>query len=53
MASRKGNDNDRYLVPNTGRGGGVVKEDHERTSAQIIDSDTIPRGDESPSRDAK
>lgn len=30
----KGNDNDRYVVPNTERGGwDVVKEDHERASA--------------------
>lgn len=30
----QGNDNDRYVVPNTERGGwDVVKEDHERVSA--------------------
>lgn len=30
----KGNDNDRYVVPNSERGGwDVVKEDHERASA--------------------
>lgn len=30
----KGNDNDRYVVPNKERGGwDVVKEDHERASA--------------------
>jgi hypothetical protein len=30
----KGNDNDRYVVPNKDRGGwDVVKEDHERASA--------------------
>jgi hypothetical protein len=34
MANRKGNDNDRYVVPNTDRGGwDVVKENHERASA--------------------
>jgi hypothetical protein len=34
MAGRKGNDNDRYVVPNNDRGGwDVVKEDHERASA--------------------
>jgi hypothetical protein len=85
MASRKGNDNDRYVVPNTERGGwDIVKEDHERASAhtrtkqeaidrgrqivgslgggelritnkegQILDSDTVPRGNESPRRDRK
>lgn len=85
MASRKGNDNDRYVVPNTERGGwDVVKEAHERASAhtrtkqeaidrgrqivrslgggelriankegQIIDSDTVPRGNESPRRERK
>jgi hypothetical protein len=85
MASKKGNDNDRYVVPNTERGGwDVVKEDDERASAhtrtkqdaiargrqivgnlapgelripnkegQVIDSDTVPRGNESPRRDTK
>lgn len=34
MAKRKGNDSDRYVVPNQERGGwDVVKEDHERASA--------------------
>ena len=34
MAGRKGNDNDRYVVPNEDRGGwDVVKEDHRRASA--------------------
>jgi hypothetical protein len=33
MAGRKGNDNDRYVVPNKERGGwDVVKENHERAS---------------------
>jgi hypothetical protein len=33
MASRKGNDNDRYVQSNKERGGwDVVKEDHERAS---------------------
>jgi hypothetical protein len=34
MGSRKGNDNDRWVVPNPERGGwDVVKEGHERASA--------------------
>ena len=34
MAKRKGNDNNRYVVPNSERGGwDVVKEDHQRASA--------------------
>jgi len=34
MAPRKGNDNDRYIVPNHDRGGwDVVKENHQRASA--------------------
>lgn len=85
MASRKGNDNDRYVVPNAERGGwDVVKEDHGGARAhprtkqeaidrgrqivgnlgggelriaskggRIIDSDTVPRGNESPRRDTK
>lgn len=82
MASRKGNDNGRFVVPNTERGGwDVVEKDHERASAhmqeaidrgrqivgslgggelrianregQIIDSDTVRRGNESPRRDTR
>lgn len=34
MANQKGNDNDRYVVPNKERGGwDVVKEGHKRASA--------------------
>ena len=34
MASRRGNDNTRYVVPNTERGGwDVIKENHQRASA--------------------
>ena len=46
MARRKGNDNDRYVVPNTERGGwDVVKEDHERASAHTrTKQDAIARG---------
>jgi hypothetical protein len=34
MANRRGNDNDRYVVPNRDRGGwDVVKEGHDRASA--------------------
>jgi hypothetical protein len=48
MASRKGNDNDRYIVPNSERGGwDVVKEDHERASAHTdTKADAIDRGRE-------
>lgn len=81
----KGNDNDRWVVPNKERGGwDVVKEDHDRSSVHtdtkreaidtgreivrnqgggelriqnregdLIDSDTISPGHESPRRDTK
>lgn len=81
----KGNDNDRWVVPNKERGGwDVVKEDHDRSSVHtdtkkeaidagrefvrnagggelriqnregdLIDSDTISPGRESPRRDTK
>lgn len=36
MAYRKGNDNDRYVVPNKERGGwDVVKKDHKRASGHF------------------
>lgn len=33
MSKRKGNDNDRYVVPAPAGGWDVVKEDHQRASA--------------------
>jgi hypothetical protein len=46
MASRKGNDRDRYVVPNDERGGwDVVKEDHGRASAHTrTKQEAIDRG---------
>ena len=48
MTSRKGNDNDRHVVPNEERGGwDVVKEGHERASAHTdTKAEAIDRGRE-------
>ena len=48
MANRKGNDNDRYVVPNKERGGwDVVKEDHQRASAHTdTKAEALDRGRE-------
>lgn len=46
MANRRGNDNDRYVVPNRDRGGwDVVKEGHERASAhESTKREAVDRG---------
>jgi len=48
MANRKGNDHDRYVVPNSERGGwDVLKEGHERASAHTpTKREAIDRGRE-------
>lgn len=48
MAGRKGNDNDRYVVPNKERGGwDVVKEGGERASAHTeTKKEAVDRGRE-------
>jgi hypothetical protein len=48
MAGRKGNDNDRWVVPNKERGGwDVVKEDHQRASAhENTKKEALDRGRE-------
>lgn len=51
MADRKGNDDDRYVVPNKERGGwDVVKKNHERASAHF-DTKSSSRGPERYQRD--
>jgi len=48
MASRRGNDNDRWVVPNKERGGwDVVKGDHQRASAhEDTKKEALDRGRE-------
>jgi hypothetical protein len=44
--ARKGNDNDRYVVPNKGGGWDVVKEDHQRVDRALCRR--APEARESP-----
>jgi hypothetical protein len=45
--ARKGNDNDRYVVPNRSGGWDVVKEDHERSSGHFdTKQEALDRGRE-------
>lgn len=45
--TRKGNDNDRYVVPNKSGGWEVVKEDHQRSSGHFdTKQEALDRGRE-------
>jgi hypothetical protein len=45
--ARKGNDNDRYVVPNKGGGWDVVKENHQRSSGHFdTKQEALDRGRE-------